>query len=697
MTSFAKMLPVTVDNSTATTPLNQYPMSVSVSGSAYTALKAACRSDLADMEWRDADKLTLLNWWLEGDDTANSVMYFVVKVPYVANGATRIINLFYGNAAVTVSSSNATNALTCTASAPTATNIYTQSTTVGFDGFGAAIKLQQQTGGNASRNGYYLYLLQVGGDTGNQTGHAHLYMGTSTDSGGSWSFVQILNPGATNAAIVGTIFEGSDGTVYICYSYDANTNVIVGNGVFYVAKSTDGGQTFNIGSNTSFKMFDTVNQALGAWIERANGDFWMPYYGRDSTDTGDGSFLLICTSGNDPTVGANWAFKGGSKSTAAIALYDAGNSRGYNETWVVTTSDASHLLAAMRISGGSTAGIYLSTSSDAGVTWSTPVVQAQTSGLQALSPCLMKTSDNLIWLSYIESSNLSIACSYDYGTTFERALVVARQNASATYSSLISAGHDLFCVFDNGHVGLGSDAATILVPADYYFNTVAFAADYQNFEAGTWDSSWTFHGTSVTFDTGTKHNGTQSIKLSNSTSQAQANYKRWIGTPAHGSVSFWLSQNTDPNGNIMGIAVMSSNTFNLTRAYLGPLNITGIGAAGPWPVKWYDGTSYHDFTTPVNQVKDQWTKYQIMWTIADSVRANGISRVSINNAFKGQTTGWSGGALADRVGWTAWTGVTGYLDDLRSEQWVPTLPAFNVGTAVGASGLLLARRRALAA
>ncbi|HXJ40735.1 MAG TPA: hypothetical protein VNH18_15750, partial [Bryobacteraceae bacterium] len=244
---FAFELSISIVNPSSTAPVHQYPLPIVVTGTAYTTIKAACRSDLADFEIQDANGAAL-QWGLVSD--TGTALDVAVKVPFIAAGGTLTIYAAYGDAAVTVSSSNL-NALQIDPPKPVLSVVYSQQDNDdghGYNGSPTVLRLRHQQGEFAHRNGYLLLAFCEGGGvlgTADQQSDGHAVVLTSADEGASWFKRDILSGAGMACLPLSSLYEDTDGTIYLFYSFGTDTQIFTGTAYQYITKSVDGGATWN--------------------------------------------------------------------------------------------------------------------------------------------------------------------------------------------------------------------------------------------------------------------------------------------------------------------------------------------------------------------------------------------------------------------------------------------------------------------
>ncbi len=425
---FDSRLQIVITNPSATAPIHAYRLPITINGLAYSIIKSACRSDLADLDFQDTSGIGL-SWGLQAD--TGSALNVLVKIPFIAAAGTVTITAAFGDAAVTLSSGNLESVET-NAPKPALSILYSQQDNDdghGYNGSPSILKLRYQQGAMAYKNGNLLLTFCEGGGvlgTLDQQSNGHGFVGSSADEGASYHWRDIKSGSGMACLPLSSLLEDpATGAVYLFYSYGTNAQILAGTAQQFVCKSLDGGATWNTAQATALPQpFDpswTIWSGYGQMLLRPNGDYWLPYYG-GLTPSLTRAILLRCPAGSDPTVGASWGLLNGTLAGATVIAAASGYF--YNEMTVITTTDDNHLLAIVRIDPGPLENtLATARSSDGGVTWVRGAdARLPTRGtMHKVAPWLFRTSDGLLWLTYGErdpGGGQMLTVSYDQGETW---------------------------------------------------------------------------------------------------------------------------------------------------------------------------------------------------------------------------------------------------------------------------------------
>lgn len=96
--AWTKRIPITVDNSTGTSTLSNFPVKITV------PYESNMKNDFSDLRFTDSDGKTALNYFIESYSTSSSAIVWV-KVPSIPALSTREIEMYFGNPAA-ISASN---------------------------------------------------------------------------------------------------------------------------------------------------------------------------------------------------------------------------------------------------------------------------------------------------------------------------------------------------------------------------------------------------------------------------------------------------------------------------------------------------------------------------------------------------------------------------------------------------------------
>lgn len=254
-------------------------------------------------------------------------------------------------------------------------------------------------------NGHMVVIVRVGGT---ETDNGNLVKFTSTNDGVSWDSGTTILDESVDVRDP-KLVKLSDDRLMCSYTRWNGTNDYT----VFVMDSDDNGATWNtpISVNTSFTDWGFVSACVA---ELANGDLLLPIYGADTGGTSNNySRLSKSTDG-----GATWSDFG------ELAK---GNGRIWEEPNLCV--HPSGLLLGFLRSDTSTAGIYLTKSSDSGVTWTTPSRLWDGSGQPA---CWYSQHRGLIVAYRQSGTNYSVfSNSWNAGTTWTEAV---RWNSEALFA-----------------------------------------------------------------------------------------------------------------------------------------------------------------------------------------------------------------------------------------------------------------------
>jgi hypothetical protein len=698
---FTYRLPVTIDNTAnATSALSYYQVGISLTGAAYTSINTHAKADRSDLRVTDSDGVTPLSFALEGNDTANSAVYLLVKVPYVAAGGTRTIYVYYGNAAAASVSSYATTVGPTTAiTGPT--DVFTQTDDSPFNANEVAILLKNQGGihgGGAGLNGKILCWILAGAGSNADRSNGDIVMLSSTDGGVTFPTKTILvTHDATNTAEPRSVVELADGTIILAYSTDTNTNSSAGKAKMYLAKSVNGGVSW-----TNLGLFGTpINPLTVPWIYNTNvgscygriiektpgGDLFLPVYGAITGDAKWHSWLLKCPSGSDPVNGATWVTQG-------TIAFD--NTNQWSETTVIQTTSASNLLAIMR--NDVVGDLYQCTSADSGATWTTPA-RINLPGITVVSFASAAISPELIRLA---SGNYLLCFGVRYGNDFGSCAAVLSTDGGATWIDRAP-----FCtttgytqaLWDGGYPTAVQNAdGTICVLGYRNLNNIAicnvfrmvFTEDYiancNNVYEGceSLGGRWAAVGANATLDAAHVNHGTRAVKIDNSAATGGVNdyatYQAWDTDPAQTNprvaVSYWSYQTANDSND--GFKTLDA-TDSVTTPGHARTTAAVLGTASQH-LEWYNGTAYQD--TGVAVPLNQWAKKTLRANMGPSsltgqLLVNNVSATSsLGQSFSGAAPvylHWLGASLGTTHNVIYW------IDDLYTHQYAASIPAVTVG------------------
>jgi len=688
---FLYRIPVTIDNTANTTSaLAYHQVTIALAGAAYTSINTHAKADRSDLRVFDSDGVTPLSFALEGNDTANGVVYLLVKVPRVAAAGTRTIYVYYGNAtAGSVSSYASTIGANAALIGPVDVTITGGSGYSFTDSCGTLLCLKNQGGSGGGGAGLNGRILGFGsnGATGNAVGFPNLIKYTSTDGGATFtSGVLIANDGVHASMPRGAV-ELADGTILLCYTYDIQSAWVAGKASFFVGKSNDGGVTWsNVSASPTNRVAVPYTYGAdlgtehGALIEKTpGGDIYMPVYGHITADTGWHSWLLKCPSGSSPTNGSNWVVQG-------TIAFD--NVNQFNETAVVQTSDSSHYLAVMR--NETTGDLHMCTSADSGVTWTAaprmnlPGIVIGPTGT-AVSPALLKLQSgnySLSWgVRYGDFFGCVTALSTDGGVNWlDRAPAILQATPKASqvsgnygYSSPVQRP-DGVIVANLFHqvAGPSTNIGIVTYTEDWICNSPNV------YEACESLAGFSSVGANATLDAAHVHNGTRAVKIDNSAATGGINdyilRNAWSTNTAlqvgKVALSYWSYETA--NDSSRGLNVKDS-TGVATGTTGGRFSSYVLGTTSDH-ITWFDGT-HHDTGVPVPA--NQWAKLGFRLNIqaasvAGEIRLGGVSVTTSVGQFA------SGGApqqVQFQGGSTAAThSVIFWLDDLYTHQYTANVP-----------------------
>lgn len=692
--------PITVDNTAnATSALAYYQVGISLTGAAYTSINAHAKADRSDIRVTDSDGVTLLNFALEGNDTVNSAVYLLVKVPRVAAAASSTIYVYYGNAAATSVSSYAVTVGPATAIVGP-TDIYNQTDRTGFNANPVSVLLKNQGGihgGGAGLNGKILCWIMAGAGSNNDRSNGDILMLSSTDGGVTFPVkTTLVAHDATHCSEPRSVVELADGTLLIAYNTDTNTNENGGHSKLYIGKSTDGGATW-----TNLALFPTpVNPVTVPWtygvdggasygrfVEKSpGGDLYLPAYAAITGDTGWHQWLLKCPAGSDPVNGSNWVVQG----TIAFNNVDQ-----FAEGSVIQTTDSSHYLAVMRVD--TVGDLMACTSADSGVTWTTPTrinLPATTpiSGYGcAFSPDLIRlASGNLLCafgMRYGTAWGIGAVISTDGGATWiDRPPMDIGTGANVSlwdtgYPTAVQNASGTICMIFYYPVGAVTtdNIGRIIVTEDYVCNCNNLYDGCESFGA-----LWASVGANATLDAAHVNHGAKAVKIDNSAATGGINdfavNQAWSANPAQATprvaLSHWRYETTNDSN-------CALQFLDATDSITGPTHVRVqciVLGTNSLHLEWYNGTTYQDTGVPL--LLNRWNKL----TVSANVGSSSVTgALAVNNAVA--TTGlgmYTAGAapkyvrfLGASVGSTH--NVIDWLDDVYTHQYTANIPVVTAG------------------
>jgi hypothetical protein len=682
---------VVIDNTASTSNLSYSQQSITISGSLYAAWAAHGAADGSDIRVTDSDGVTLLPYWREGIDSANSKLYLMTKVPFIGAGATKTIYVYWGKVGATdVSSPTATVQPANAVVGPT--DVWTQSDTPNYNAYTACCCLKNQTGANASRNGYILAIHMVGGAT-NGGNDAKLGLSLSTDGGVTHTNSIILTPVAGSAAQPFGITELSNGTLLLTYQIGTNAQNTAAACPDYIAKSTDGGQTWsNLTTRTQPVVVPTGAVKWKGWEriweKTPGGDLlWYIYY-QLSGDTGWRNAILKCTAGNDPTNGSNW----GNGTPYGNVPYVAG--KYYAELALCQTTDSNHWIGIMRDATASGIGDGMYTAStDGGVTWTTPARMyfpgAAANANEISNPYLLKLISGNILLVHGSRglySNWGTATrlSTDNGVTFGNypsiqdfmidKLVDSQEYGQPQCCQRADGKVVIYDFHSMGTVNL-VNVRRCIVDEDILTNQNNRYLDCQSFTP-----EWVSTTAGATISTAQHHNGSSSIRIDNNNAApglAKAslwpNY-RYVGAAMSYALSWWAYHQ---------VITQAGNAEILINPGGGSRSTVNTWST-PYTVKLNNAGSYVDSGQSITI--GQWTKMAVHSVPTTPTTLGGS--VLMNNAVISPMYQQAVATdVATGTQWSQWQGAsTGsqynniyFIDDVAVIQPMATIPVVTPG------------------
>lgn len=367
LTGWSRRMPDVVDNTANAAGLRYFHHAITITGARYTSLHATAKADRSDLRVTDSDGTTLLNFVLDDTSIASEVR-LVVKVPTLAGAASRTIYIYYGKADASSVSSGPNTFVSTNKSPALGGSRETIYASAGVSRFVAAANC-----------GSGRIVAAYSRDCGANGEDGKLRKLISTDSGDSWADTLLIDPGAGSGVTIGTprITKLTGGTwsgrLLCAIQIGTNAEMGTATGANKIIYSDDNGDTFAQGSTiTKPSGFDRTIPCSGILEISAGGDLWWPWYGKITGDDFDSVYLMVCTSGNDPEDGANWALKGGSIANATV-MRDTTQTRGWNECDITKTGSTIIIVARSQTVEDSDTGTQLgiTKTTDTGATWST--------------------------------------------------------------------------------------------------------------------------------------------------------------------------------------------------------------------------------------------------------------------------------------------------------------------------------------
>lgn len=675
---WSQQLPITINNTGSTANLSYYQLGISITGSQYLNWIAYGKSDGSDIRVTDNDQTTLINHWVEDINTGNSGVQLLVKVPFVAAGSSKNIYVYWGNPTAS-STSDPVKTIGPSTSIVGPTDVANQSNSSGYNMVPTMILLKNQ--GN-SMNGHILAVFSSAGS--HVANNKKTMLLRSVDSGVSYNLTTLINPGTGMCADPIGFGEMSNGSILLFYTYDTNAARTAATQNQYIAKSTDGGQTWVNLSGTSNPVSvpwsgGGTGLGYGNIIEDNNGNYLLPAYGIWGGDTKYRQVLLQCASGNDPTNGNNWA------TSFTVARDGVG---GYCEGNFVAIQSGTKWLAVLR-DQSATGDLYSCVSTNnAASGWSAPVRMGMPNssiGPTNVSPHLLRLSSGNILLSYAirsGSTRWGSVCriSKDEGVSFmdggaASPLVYTAVNSSINYgypgAVQRSDGKIVIVGYHDGGGTELTNIASCIVDEDWILNSVNV---YKQCESlGEFIST----GIQASLSSTRKHSGTNSIKIDNNTltgaDQNAINAALWP-TGDSGDCATKLAFSTWVDTRIQSTTGL--NTSASIRDY-GNVNTRCNWAANyaSGVLGYYNG-SFYTFSKQ-SAVSGEWTKITNIINAQSSISG----RILKNNVDIGLSQGQgAAGNNIDRVRFS--TGSVGsnnnciaYFDDIYSHQYTPVLPS----------------------
>jgi hypothetical protein len=696
---------VTVDNTAnATSALAYHQTTVKLTGAAYTSFAAHAKADGSDVRVTDADGTTLLSFALEGIDAANSTVYLLVKVPRVAAGATSTIYVYYGNAAA-ASTSSYSNAIGPNVALVGPTDVFTQTDAANFNFCECLLLLQNQggiNGGGAGLNGRLLCFHLAGANSNADRTNGSIGMMMSTDGGVTWgSKTIILAHDATRMCEPRAACELADGTILLIYSADTPANASASKSKQAVAKLV-GGPVSGTWSNLALAPASLLSVPWTYGTDTGNpyhtiftdpsGNLYAPAYGKIAADTGRHSWLLTCAAASDPAVGTNWTLKG-------TIAFD--NVLGCSET-AIAVLGGGNLVAVMRNDiPGASPGLRTCSSTNWGATWTSPVLLGEpgTSGNLSVSPEITR----------LASGNYLLCWGMRYGTDWSIGAMVSTDNCAswldrAPAAFVMNAGQT---TGDGGYPNTVQLADGTIVCL--YFRVVGGVVATCNIVRTICTEDWVCNspnlydgceslaaftaGANATISTTHVHNGTNAIKIDNSSGTGgTGDYllrNWWSANPAlqgqRIAFSYWSYETA--NDSTRAIAIKdSTGVFN--NAVGNRIGAYVLGTASDH-LSWYDGAAQHD--TGVVVPPNQWNKlalraYVQPASVTGELRLNGASVTtglgqygSGGNPQMVFIVGGSVGSTHNTIYW---------LDDVYTHQYTANIPVATAGSEqMGAAGV----------
>jgi len=175
---------------------------------------------------------------------------------------------------------------------------------------------------------------------------------TSTDNGRTWAAASTALTGAAGTDLRDPVISVSNGVTHI--TYFKATSGLSAAGAFY-RPSSDNGATW--GTERRIDPSQPYAAISGPVIRLPNGDLITSYYGKDASQTWDS-----CWSAKSTNAGVSW--------TRTLMADGQTAGRDYQEPWIISAGGTT-LYCFYRY--GTASAIGLSTSTDSGATWSSPV------------------------------------------------------------------------------------------------------------------------------------------------------------------------------------------------------------------------------------------------------------------------------------------------------------------------------------
>jgi hypothetical protein len=699
-------LPVTVTNGSSTSALSYAQVGVSLTGSAYTSITTHGLSNLADIVVTDSDGVTTLPFALEGIDTTNSVVYLLVKMSLAANVA-KTIYVYYGNASAS-STSSYSGAITPTASATLNVDILTQTQSSGYNSNPGLICLKNQIGANASRNGMLIaFHMRGGSENGASNGKLGLLTcspGADPTQAANWANSVLCTPASGSGFSPIMAGELANGTILCLYEYGTNAQLDAGTGMFFIGKSTDGGQTWtNMPPNAattapanpltlpSGATYGTTGGLYwGRFVElTAGGDLLAPWYGVLGSDTVDLVRVMKCPSGSDPSIGSNWVDTGVNAMRGGSQVQNPSD-----PTFCLTAANHIICLARNDNPSSSTGGgdLWVSRSTDGGATWSAmaalgmPALQAGSGATGNVTPVVSLLQSGNFLLSWGQRNNTAsgvgglgsyCALSTDGCASFFDRPFAGSCEVSQGGGFRSDFGWPSTAQLPNGNIvslcyrGISANATTNIVCSVFTEDWVANQGNvYNNCETST---GWTL-GAGATVDSTHAHNGTNAIKMDNTSSTAAtATLTAWSNAakmPGKVAASAWTYITQTASGTACSLLVRDTAAASLA-------NISVFQS--PFHALWYNGSAYQN--TGVVAGISAWYK----WTEIFSEPGN-LGNILVNDASVATNQTEYGTAVLPKdvyflAGSTAAThATTWWVDDVQVHQYIAAPPTLSTGS-----------------